>query len=189
MTGFIRIFIQGLIVFIPLAFTVYVLVKLFDIFSSFFSFINFTDVDAVKTVLGLVLTVTFIFLLGLLASSYIFKHIFTYFEEKLENAPFIRHIYSPVKDFTNAFMGNKRKFNRPVLVLIEPTANLHQIGFITNDDLAQFGLKDMVSVYLPLSYSLSGRLVIVPSSHIKPLSSNPAETMKFVVTGGVSDVE
>lgn len=86
-------------------------------------------------------------------------------------------------------MGNKRKFNRPVLVLIEPTANLHQVGFITNDDLTQFGLKDMVSVYLPLSYSLSGRLVIVPTAHVKPLASNPAETMKFVVTGGVTDVE
>ncbi len=189
MSNFLRIFIQGLIVFIPFTITAYVLVKLFDFFSSLFSFIKITDVDAVKTILGLIFTVVFIFLLGLLASSYIFKHVFSYFEEKLENAPFIRHIYTPIKDFTNAFMGNKRKFNRPVLVLIEPTANLHQVGFITNDDLTQFGLKDMVSVYLPLSYSLSGRLVIVPTAHVKPLASNPAETMKFVVTGGVTDVE
>jgi len=189
MASFIRIFIQGLIVFIPTAITAFILVRLFDFFSSLFSFIKIGDFEVLSMVLGLLLTVAFIFVLGLLASSYIFKHLFDFFEEKLEHVPIIRHIYSPIKDFTNAFVGNKRKFNRPVLVLIEPQAGLHQIGFITNDDLTQFGLKDMVAVYLPLSYSLSGKLVIVPTSQVKSLPAQASETMKFVVSGGVTEVD
>ena len=115
--------------------------------------------------------------------------IFNYFEEKLEHAPFIRHIYSPVKDFTNAFVGNKKKFNRPVLVRTNPVANIEQIGFITQENLKDFEILDKVAVYLPFSYSLSGQLIITPIENVKPLNAEAAEAMKFVVSGGVTDVD
>jgi uncharacterized membrane protein len=103
--------------------------------------------------------------------------------------PFIRHIYSPIKDFTNAFMGNKRRFNKPVLVLTNPDANIEEVGFVTNEDLTHLNIHDKVAVYLPMSYSLSGRLVIVPSKQVKPLDADAAEAMKFIVSGGVSDAD
>jgi hypothetical protein len=49
-------------------------------------------------------------------------------ENKLEHAPFIRHIYSPIKDFTNAFVGNKKRFNRPVLVTTATVKRVSAIG-------------------------------------------------------------
>ncbi len=187
MKQFLGYFLQGLILFIPVIITGFVLVKLFDVFTSLFSFFGFTENSYLNTFLGLLLTLAFISMLGILASSYVFKEIFSYFEDKLEHAPFIRHIYSPVKDFTNAFVGNKKKFNRPVLVLTNVEANIQEIGFITQEDLADFDIRDKVAVYLPMSYSLSGRLIIVSKNNVKPLKANGADAMKFVVSGGVTD--
>ena len=189
MKKFLGFFLQGLILFIPLIITLAVLLKLFDFFVGLFSFIGFTNNAYLNTFLGFVVTLGFIALLGLLASSYVFKEMYSLFEEKLEHAPFIRHIYSPVKDFTNAFMGNKRRFKMPVLVLTNPQTQVYEIGFITREDLPDWGLNDMVTVYLPLSYSLSGRMVLVPKGNTRPLPADPGEAMKFVMSGGVTDVD
>jgi uncharacterized membrane protein len=169
--------------------TCFILFQLFDFFAGAFSFIGFSENYWLNTLLGLMMTLGFIALLGVLASSYVFKQVFSFFEEKLEHAPFIRHIYSPVKDFTNAFVGNKKRFNKPVLVLTNPAANIHEIGFVTDEDLKDIGIADKVAVYMPFSYSLSGKLIIVPGTSTTPLTADPTETMKFVVSGGVTDVD
>jgi uncharacterized membrane protein len=189
MRKFFRFFIQGLILFIPLIITCAIFIKLFDFFVGLFSFVGFSANIFLNTLLGLVGTLGFIALLGLLASSYIFKQVFSFFEDKMEHAPFIRHIYSPVKDFTNAFVGNKKRFNKPVMVLTNHNANIHEIGFITQEDLSDLGIQDKVAVYLPLSYSLSGKLIIVPVENITPINAVPGDVMKFIVSGGVIDVD
>ncbi|HRH12592.1 MAG TPA: DUF502 domain-containing protein [Bacteroidia bacterium] len=189
MKAFLRYFIQGLILFIPLIITLAVLVKLFDFFEGVFAFIGFSQNTLLNTVLGLLVTVSFVTVLGLLASSFVFQQLFSFLEDKLEHAPFIRHIYSPLKDFTNAFMGNKKRFNKPVLVLTNPAANIEEIGFVTNEDLSYLNIKDRVAVYLPMSYSLSGRMLIIPSGQVRSLDADAAEVMKFTVSGGVSDVD
>lgn len=142
-----------------------------------------------NTIIGFAITVGAITVMGMVASSYVFTKFFSVVEDRLEHAPFIRHIYAPIKDFTNAFMGNKKRFNKPVLVITNPQANIEEIGFLTSEDLKELRIKEKVAVYLPYSYSLSGRLVIVPKDQIRPLEADAAETMKFVVSGGVADVE
>ena len=189
MKKFLGYFLQGLLLFIPLIITLFVLVQLFDFITGAFSFVGFTEYSLLNTLLGLMITVGIIAVLGILASSYLFKQVYSFFEDKLEHAPFIRHIYSPVKDFTNAFMGNKRRFNKPVLVLTNPAANIHEIGFMTQEDLRDMKIEDKVAVYLPFSYSLSGKLIIVPRHNISPLDADAAEAMKFVLSGGVTDVD
>jgi uncharacterized membrane protein len=189
MKKFLKYFIQGLILFIPLIITIGVLVKLFDFFARLFAFAGFSSNTLVNTALGLIVTVSFIAILGILASSFVFKQFFSFIEDKLEHAPFIRHIYSPLKDFTNAFMGNKKRFNKPVLVLTNPNANIEEIGFITGEDLSHLKIKDKVAVYIPMSYSLSGRLIIVPTANVRRLEADAAEVMKYTVSGGVSDVD
>lgn len=189
MKKFLNYFLQGLLFFIPLTITAFVLLKLFDFFAGLFSFIGFSDYPILNALLGLTVTIGFVFFLGLLASSYVFKQLFTFLEDKLEHVPFIRHIYSPVKDFTNAFVGNKKKFNKPVMVLTNPAAAIYEIGFITQENLSDFKISDKVAVYLPYSYSLSGRLVLVPPDNIKPLDADASSAMKFVVSGGVTDVD
>jgi uncharacterized membrane protein len=189
MRQFLKYFLQGLILFIPIIITLAVVATLFDYLTRLFSFIGVSDSTMVNTALGVIVTVTIITLLGILASSFVFQQFFNYLEDKLEHAPFIRHIYSPIKDFTNAFVGNKKRFNKPVLVLTNPDAKIEEIGFITNEDLSHLHIREKVAVYIPMSYSLSGRLVIVPKENVKPLNADPPEVMKFIVSGGVSDVD
>jgi uncharacterized membrane protein len=189
MKKFFRFFFQGLILFIPLIITCAVLLKLFDFFVGMFAFAGLSSNPFFNALLGLVVTIGFVALMGLLASSFVFRQMFSYFEDKLEHAPFIRHIYSPVKDFINAFVGNKRRFNRPVLVRTHPAADFQEIGFITSEDLHHWKLDDRVAVYLPFSYSLSGKLVLVTRDRVEVLHAEPAEVMKFVLSGGVTDVE
>ena len=189
MKTFFTYFLQGLLLFIPLIITVTILLQMLNFFEGLFSFVGFGGVPLLNTIIGLVSTLAVITLLGVLASSYVFKNMFSYFEEKLEHAPFIRHIYSPIKDFTNAFMGNKRKFNKPVLVLTNPAAGIKQIGFVTQEQLTDLKINDKVAVYLPFSYSLSGQLIIVSTNQIEKLDMPGAEAMKFVLSGGVTDVD
>lgn len=189
MKNFLSFFLQGLILFIPLIITAIILLQMFRFFEGLFSFVGFSASPVLNTLFGLGLTLGIITLIGFLASSYVFKQVFSFFEDKLEHAPFVRHIYSPVKDFTNAFVGNKRRFNKPVLVLTNPQARIQEIGFITQENLKDFHITDKVAVYLPFSYSLSGKLIIVPTDNIEVLNAEAADAMKFVVSGGVTDVD
>ena len=189
MKKFISYFIQGLILFIPVIITLTILLQIFNFFSSMFSKLLIVENQILNTVICLSITIGLITSLGTIASSFVFTKIFNLLEDKLEHAPFIRHIYSPLKDFTNAFMGNKKRFNQPVLVQTNPQANIEELGFLTCEDLKDLKIKDKVAVYLPYSYSLSGRLIIVSPSQLKKLDADAAEAMKFVVSGGVSHIE
>lgn len=189
MSNVLKYFLQGLVLFIPLGLTIIVFVKIFQFFEGLFSFVGVTNSPFLNTVISFAVLLLFITMIGLLASSFIFKKLFSLIEDKLEQAPFIRHVYSPIKDFMNAFMGNKKRFTKPVLVLTNPQANIQEIGFITQDDLNEWGIKDKYAVYLPYSYSFSGRLVIVPKEQVTSLNAEGSEAMKFIVSGGVTDVE
>ena len=189
MNKILKYFLQGLILFIPIGITVIVFVKLFQFFEGIFSFVGLTGNAFFDTIISFISLLILITIIGLLASSFLFKKLFSFFEDKLEQAPIIRHIYSPIKDFMNAFMGNKKRFTKPVLVLTNPQTHIQELGFITQDDLGEWGIKDKYAVYLPYSYSFSGRLVIVPKEQITALNIDGGDAMKFIISGGVTDVD
>ena len=81
-------------------------------------------------------------------------------------------------------MGEKKKFNKPVLVKVE--ASLYKPGFVTNEDLKNVGLNGKVSVYLPHSYNFSGNVFITEKKNIIPLKNSSSEVMKYIVSGGIS---
>ena len=65
-----------------------------------------------------------------------------------------------------------------------------RLGFVTRNDMSDFGLKDYVSVYIPMAYSVAGNVYILPRSRVKPITNiNSAQTMKFAVSGGVTDID
>lgn len=187
MKKFLSYFLQGLLFFVPLVITLIILLKLFDFFAGLFSFFGFSSNAILNTVMGLTGTVLFVTILGMLASSYLFNKLFLLMEERLEQIPLVKHIYSPIKDFTSAFFGSKKRFNKPVLVATGADESIAELGFITQEDLKDFGISDKVAVYIPYSYSFMGRLLILPSSRIKPIQKSATDVMKFVVSGGLTD--
>jgi len=66
---------------------------------------------------------------------------------------------------------------------------IQRIGFVTENDLTELGLgKEKMAVYLPFSYGFNGQLVIVESNNVQKLDASGTEMMKFVISGGVTDI-
>ena len=127
-------------------------------------------------------------LLGFIGQFIIFKPLRKLIDNVMAKAPFIKLIYSSIKDLMSAFVGSEKKFDKPVLVKVNLISNLEKMGFVTQTDLSEINIKDKVSVYFPHSYNFSGEMFIVPVEHITPLDIPPAEAMKFIVSGGVTKV-
>jgi uncharacterized membrane protein len=193
----VQYFLQGLIILAPIAITIYAVTGLFnwidrilpDLVAQFFP--NLLDVDANGQPerfpgLGFLLVIVTLILVGFLASSFIVGRLVDLFDKILERTPGIRIIYSPLKDFFEAFAGNKRKFDKAVLVQVV-SEHVWEVGFITQNDLSQFDLVDHVAVYVPNSYAFAGRLYLVSKDKVRILEGiSSSDAMKFVVTGGVS---
>ncbi len=185
-----RYFAQGLIVLVPVSITILVLYKAFTWFKSMFDGLDVIVHPYIDPFLFLILAIAFIFFVGLLASN-VFANFFIHEAGKLlEKIPVFRTIFSPIKDFTSAFIGNNKKFNHPVLVTTNRQTGIREIGFITDDDLSELSIsKEFVAVYFPACYAISGKLLIVPRDIITPLNVPASEAMKYIVSGGVSDVD
>jgi uncharacterized membrane protein len=195
----IQYFFQGIIIIAPIGITLYVVIGLFNLLDNFLPDILYnlfpkwmTNPDgSIRTIPGLgfllvVISVTFI---GWVSSSFIVSRIVSVLDRVLEQTPGIKYIYSSVKDFLEAFGGNRKKFDKPVLVNVD-APDTWRIGFIMQNDTEQFGLEEHVAVYVPLSYALTGVVYFVPKEKIKPLTNlNSAEAMKFVISGGVTQFE
>lgn len=195
-----QLFFQGVVVLAPIGVTIWVVVSLFNWVDNFlpnllnFIFpIQFAEVNGQipkVTGLGFLVAITLVLLVGWLSSLFFVERLMSIFDKILEKTPGVKIIYSSVKDFLEAFAGNKKKFDQPVLVNVDAT-DVWRIGFITQDNTEHFGLKEFVTVYVPHSYAISGITYIVSPNRIKkmPKGVNASEAMKYVVSGGVTTVD
>jgi uncharacterized membrane protein len=195
-----QLFFQGVVVLAPIGVTIWVVVSLFNWVDNFlpnllnFIFpLQFAEVNGQipkVTGLGFVVAITLVLIVGWLSSLFFVERLMSIFDKILEKTPGVKIIYSSVKDFLEAFAGNKKKFDQPVLVNVDST-DVWRIGFITQQNTEHFGLKDFVTVYVPHSYAISGITYIVSADRIKkmPKGVNASEAMKYVVSGGVTTVD
>ncbi|HNP49051.1 MAG TPA: DUF502 domain-containing protein, partial [Bacteroidia bacterium] len=140
--------------------------------------------------LGLLTIFVVVALIGYLSVRYIRNPLFSYVERLIVKAPLVKLIYGSVKDLVEAFVGEKRRFNKPVLVRLEKDNDINRIGFITQEDLSEIGLgKDKVAVYLPFSYSFAGELIVLPRENISPINASGTDMMKFIISGGVTEIK
>ena len=195
-----QLFFQGVVVLAPIGVTIWVVVSLFNWVDNFlpnllnFIFpLQFAEVNGQipkVTGLGFLVAITLVLVVGWLSSLFFVERLMSLFDKLLEKTPGVKIIYSSVKDFLEAFAGNKKKFDQPVLVNVD-SSDVWRIGFITQNNTEHFGLKDFVTVYVPHSYAISGITYIVPVDRIKkmPKGVNASEAMKYVVSGGVTTVD
>jgi uncharacterized membrane protein len=181
MRALVNYFLRGLVVVAPIAFTAYVCVRLVELVDSWLPF-------TVAPGVGFVLVVAAFVLVGFLASTFLARGLFALVESILTRLPFVRLLYTSTKDLLNAFVGEQRRFDKPVLVTIFPEAGGRAIGFVTQDALEHLGLDGQVAVYFPLSYSVAGHMVLFPAERVEPLVADSAEVMAFIVSGGVTRI-
>nr|WP_294947654.1 DUF502 domain-containing protein [uncultured Mucilaginibacter sp.] len=138
--------------------------------------------------LGIVNVIVIILIAGILVTSVITDPIKNWFRRWLNRLPIFKFLYSSIKDLTEAFVGDEKKFNEPVLVEVNEFG-LKKIGFMVRKDMASIGLPGEVAVYFPWSYSFAGQVIIISADKVKPIDKSAAEIMKFVISGGVSGLE
>ncbi|WP_342348546.1 DUF502 domain-containing protein, partial [uncultured Nitrospira sp.] len=131
-------------------------------------------------------TVGLITLTGRYASTVFVQKMLDVLERVLVKAPYVKILYTSLKDLIAAFMGEKRRFDQPVLVTLNPNGYGKALGFLTRSDLQFLGLMDHVAVYFPQAYNFAGHLLIFPKEQIRPLEVESADVMAFIVSGGVS---
>ena len=182
-------FLKGLLYIAPLGITVYIIYAIFKFIDDLLRDFLLKILSIYIPGLGLVLIVILIILIGLIGHTIIAKPFKVILSQVFERTPVLKVIYSSLNDLFSAFVGKERKFNKPVIVLVNPVSNLEKIGFLTEDDLTKLDEKDKVAVYFPHSYNFSGELFIVPKSQIRQLNINPSEAMKFIVSAGISGWE
>lgn len=171
-------FFRGLLLVAPLALTAYVL----------YTALGFVDslVPVKIPGLGIVLVLSGITLIGALSQTLVINPLVSQVEKIINRVPLAALIYSSVKDLLSAFVGDKRKFEQPVLVEMIPGSGIMRIGFITQPSVIQSDDIELTAVYFPDSYNISGEVALIPSGRLTPLQWKSADAMKFVLSGGVA---
>lgn len=174
----LRYFLEGLFYTVPVFVTIYVVYALFMKIDRLFRF----DVPGI----GVLLTFVLITFVGFLGTNYLSKKAMQVIDHVFTKVPFIKMIYTAIKDLTGAFVSNKKRFDKPVAVRLAPDSSLRMLGFMTSEDLQSFGLKEHVAVYAPQAYNFAGHLLVVERSQVTPLDADSGDLMAFIVSGGVS---
>lgn len=178
----IQYFLQGLLILGPATITVYAIYVVFDKIDSILRpAINFPG-------MGFIIIIGFILLVGYLSSFFMMSRILSVIDKLLDKTPGIKLFYSFIKDFFEAFAGSKKKFTNSVLANVENN-DVWRVGFITQQDMSRFQLIDFVAVYVPMSYSVAGNVYIIPKNRVRAITNiSAAQTMKFAMSGGVTEV-
>lgn len=137
--------------------------------------------------IGILTVIILLIIVGIIFTNLVTDPIRNWLNRTIKRIPLFNTLYSSIKDFTEAFVGDAKKFNEPVLVEVNETG-MKKIGFLTQRDLSKLGLKDDVVVYFPYSYSFAGQVVVVKNERVHKLDMNATDAMKLVVSGGVSGI-
>lgn len=181
-----KYFISGLLFLIPVMVSVYIVYWVFSTVDRLVRELSGQQWEDWIPGLGVVISLAVITGVGVLSSLFITRPILQLVEKIFERVPLIKLLYSSIKDLVGAFVGDKKKFDKPVLVKLTRDGDAKLLGFITSESLEFLSIKDEVSVYCPHSYNFSGCMIIVPRDQVTPIDADSSEVMAFIVSGGVS---
>jgi len=189
----LQYFLQGLLILGPVTITVYFIYWAVSGIDSWIPIFTYKDSLGVVHVrnygIGFVAIIVLLIVIGYFSSFFITGRIISFFDKLLEKIPGIKHIYSPTRDFFEAFAGDNKKFTKHVLANIDDN-DVWRFGFITREDMQDFGLEDYVTVYIPMAYSVAGNVYVIPRHRVKLIENiSASQTMKFAVSGGVTDID
>ncbi len=179
----LQFFLQGLLILAPITITGFLLYWLFEKIDGILRpLVNIRG-------LGFLIIIGFVILVGWISSNFLMSSLLRFFDYWLERTPGVKFIYTSVKDFFGAFTGDKKKFDKAVLVNVF-SEDVWIIGFLTDEELAKFDLgSEFVSVYVPQSYNFAGQLYMVTRTKVKKIQQvSSGEAMKYSVTGGVVEL-
>lgn len=194
MQRLVRYFFQGLLILLPFVLTVYLVYLIFTVlnetlFSAIGSLLRMVvpalAAGWIADLAGGLLTLTVIIFTGMFASFYFGQFFLSLFGRLLNRIPLVKLLYNSLRDLFNALLGDNKRFNQPVAVSLM-NGEVQLLGFITRDDMEEFGLPGKVAVYLPQSYNFAGNLLLVDADKIQILDAPASKVTTFIVSGGIA---
>jgi uncharacterized membrane protein len=184
----VRNFINGILTIVPILLVVYVIYKTFMFLDGILGNVlrPYMKDDYIPGI-GLLATIILITVLGFLSTKFVTGTIFRLIDKLLEKIPFVKTVYSVIKDTINSFLGDKKSFSKVVLITI-PGTEIKSMGFITTEDLETLHnpLKDYVAVYIQQTFQVAGFTFLFPKDEVEIIDVKPEDAMKFILSGGMT---
>ena len=185
-------FFTGILVLVPLGFTLYLTIFLISISSKLVP----DDINPNNYLpfsvpgLEIIISILFITLIGGLSLSFLGKKILSFINDLLKKIPILRTIYSAIGQMTETFTDRKK--SKKSVVLVEyPRKGSWAVGFATKDNKGEITNKTnkkLVNVFVPTTPNpTSGFLLMFPKDEIIYLDMSFEEASKFIVSAGTSN--
>lgn len=188
MKSIFKNFINGILTIVPIILVIYVIYKLFMFLDGLLGNLlrPYFREDYIPGI-GLLTTVILITVFGWLSTKFITGSVIKLVDRLLEKIPFVKTVYSVIKDTVHSFLGEKKAFSKVALITI-PGTDMKSMGFITADQLESLysPLKDCVAVYVPQTFQVAGFTFLVPKDQVEVIDVKPEDAMKFILSGGMT---
>jgi uncharacterized membrane protein len=189
-----RIIVAGLLVWLPLGVTIFIIRVLLDLLGQTYKIIPefFRPENLLGFSIpgfGILLAVVIIFVTGLIAANFIGKSLVDWWESFLDKIPFVRSIYSPLKKFAELVLSDQTQSFSKVLLIEYPRKGLYSLCFQTSKNLGEIEEKsgvDVVCVFVPTTPNpTSGLILMVPQSDVIELDMSVEDGLKMIISLGV----
>ena len=183
-------FVRGSVVIIPVALTYWFFRALLNAIDGILSPLYEQVLGRSIPGLGFISMVVLVLIVGLLSRNLVGRLLFTWFEKLVTSIPFVRGVYSAIKDLIGAFtVGGKGRTFRQVVLVEYPRPGLYTIAFVTNEmrfTSSSNKSTDFLNVYIPNPPNpTSGLLILVPKKDIVVLDLTIEQGLKLVLSGGI----
>ena len=194
MKNFRRYLIAGLLVWLPIGVTVFlvrIMIGLMDrsllLLPSQFRPENVIGFGIPG--LGFLLTIIVLLLTGVLAANFVGKSMVSFGESLLDRIPFVRSIYSATKNFAEiVFSGSGQSFKK-VLLIEYPRKGIYSLAFQTSSELGEVQERvgeDLVCTFVPTTPNpTSGYIIVLPKKDIIELDMEVEQALKMIMSLGV----
>ncbi len=187
-----KIFISGLISFLPLAVTIYIVYAGVTIVENLLGNIlrYLLPNNTYMTGFGFLSTLLLIFLLGLLLNNFVTAGLLLKLQEKLTEIPLIKVVYAPLRDLMNLFAKGRSDGSLQKVVLVRFDGGKEMLGLVTRENFSDLdaNLKigtDRITVYIPISYSFGGFSLLVDKSQVTPVDIPVEKAMSLALTAWI----
>ena len=185
-------FIAGIVVLVPIGFTLYLTLFLIKISSKLVP----TEINPNNYLpfsipgLEILLSVIFITLVGGISLSFFGKKILNLINDLFKRIPILRTIYSAIGQMTESFT-NKTDNKKSVVLIEYPKSGSWAVGFATKENKGEISKKtnkELINVFVPTTPNpTSGFLLMFPKDEVIFLDMTFEEASKFIVSAGTSD--
>jgi len=135
--------------------------------------------------IGIGISIVLTMVVGLVAQNYLGRKLVGLFQAVFDRLPFIRTVYSVVRQLMEPFSSEEGNSFRHVVMVEYPMKDRYSIGFIANEKVGSIDGDRLVTVFLPSNHLHLGYLVVMPADDVILLDLSVEEALKIIVSCGI----